>query len=84
MTRTQAETGAGVSCKGYGQLMKENDRLRVKVDTLRFLLNQRDAEIERLRGLLRETERLLESCTAAEYAWAHKRAVHDALAGRKP
>lgn len=42
------------------------------------------SENERLRELLRETERLLESCTAAEYAWAHKRAVHDALAGRKP
>ena len=52
MHRTKAETGAGLSCKGYGAALAQTERLRDREEYLLDLLTEREADIKYLRGLL--------------------------------
>jgi len=68
MERTKRETGAGVSCKGYGAALAELGRLRRELAEAQSKLNLAEAEavsvrhwaereLAEARGLLREAHR---------------------------
>lgn len=77
--------GFAVSAAVAYEAANEIERLRVKVDTLQFLVNQRDIDIEGYKARLAEADALLrESCEFGLREWCKRRDAYLARTASQP